>query len=607
MKNTSCFTKTTSLEKKNQTSITQLETMILQLEEVTPEALEDIRKQLTSTEKQLVSLQQDARKLEKDLGKLENLKQTFEKISSQKTLVSELETEESAIREREQSLKKYESCLIDFKPHLDRKKELGESMESIRTNIFSKKELSDKASRELKTSQETFQNIQQQYDQRDIFLKKAEEFQLVISLKENQANIDALKGRVDKGSQMSDELREKIRNQKKELAQKNVILKETREKRPDLNLLMQISNWFKQQENLRNELQKSEAQMNEFMSHLEQIRQDQQNILKSSSLEIAQYNLPFEQIMKILKKDIEGFLNKLQQKEKEAETIRARHHLKTFADNLNPGDPCPLCGSHHHPEIIETGNIEFELKRAEESIDQISERMKLAEGNLYRLEPIHRQLAHQEKKLQEVREKNLANQAKLDAHQVRFVWKSHEKSTAADIENQIQEIFRIDTLIDQLNQEREAFENGIAREEAELEKYSRTLDQLKNQRHAEEINFQTQVASIRHLDLKTFLPMTNIQLEQAALQEKDSHSRIENLYHTSEQRIQELRNHLSVLKGQISELEKQEHSTGKQNQSGKSADRPTTGNFILYLPHPNRRDAEAESEYQPGKSSNQSV
>ncbi|MDX2248866.1 MAG: AAA family ATPase [Bacteroidia bacterium] len=552
------YNKAVSLEKKNQTEITRLETVINRMHEVTPEVLLQLENDIILLDQQLLEKEDTSRQKEKDIARLESLKILFDKITLQRKIVQDLHEKSVGFYEREQTLKEYESCLIDFKPLLDRKKEISENLESSTQNIRSKREAESQSKQDLKMAEDTFREISQEYNQRDTFLRKAAELELVIRLKSREINIAAFDERMNKGIAVCDQLRSSIRSMKDELAAKNVLLREIRDLRPDLNLLLKISEWFQKQQILSDDLKKQEAQFTDEQTLYTQIIQTKTDILKTTTLNPNQYSLEIPQLTDILRQDYIRLRKQIQENELARDKIIARHQLKDFAEKLVPGQPCPLCGSVHHPNIVDSGNVDYELKTAKQGIAVLEKEIQNLDKVIIRLENVEEQLIRQRKTQNTLTAQINQSHVLIDKHKAAFVWADYAQSTPAIIQQKIQEISTFDARTDLLNQEREAFETSITKEEQNLEKYLRTLDQIREQRHSEEVNFQAEYRSFQFISYDSLKLTENPRLEQLALEQKERFSKIEDLYQTSEQRIQRLRSNLSMLKGEISELEKQE-------------------------------------------------
>src|SRR5690606_19299490 len=62
--------------------------------------------------------------------------------------------------------------------------------------------------------------------------------------------------------------------------------------------------------------------------------------------------------------------------------LQVKQQLSNYANSLSDGDPCPLCGSVHHPDIAKTDVVSHEIKDLEVKINHL----KAEESKLQRLE-----------------------------------------------------------------------------------------------------------------------------------------------------------------------------------------------------------------------------
>ncbi|MEZ4847807.1 MAG: SMC family ATPase [Bacteroidia bacterium] len=552
------FYKTASLEKKNQIEITRVETLILQLESVTLSAIEEIKAELNQTDEAVKTNQEKLARQEKKLQKLDELKQLFEKIEQQTAVVEELKKRAPSIKEREENLKKYESCLIDFKPSLDRKKELSENLETLVQKVESKKNAQNQSQKDLETAESTFKEINQQYLERDLFLKKAEELGKIIQLKSLSENITALKNRVFNGDKSIAEVNNYIKDFKTRLSEINTQSRSLREEQPDFDLLMKIKSWFDQKQKLNQEHSNKQKQLQDLNNQKETIRQRVIDILKTTSLPSSQFNLEIEKLIEILNSENKNSHENLKKLDLEKEHLLAKAQLKHFSINLKDGEPCPLCGSVHHPDIIEVGNVDYELNKLKKHTQEVQQEIQSNERIIAQLDAMKEQIANLELRIKESSKETDQAKSTLDRHLATFTWKDYSADDETKIQHSIARISSTNQKINQLNQDKEALETSIEKEEKKKELYSQKLDELKVQNQNAEIDFQATRKSLSLVNYEQYQTLSNPQIEREILQQKQKYQEIIDLYQNYDQRIQKLRNNVAVLKGEISELEKQE-------------------------------------------------
>ncbi|MCB0835462.1 MAG: SMC family ATPase, partial [Bacteroidetes bacterium] len=240
------------------------------------------------------------------------------------------------------------------------------------------------------------------------------------------------------------------------------------------------------------------------------------------------------------------------------EHLLTKAQLKHFSINLKDGEPCPLCGSVHHPDIIEVGNVDYELNKLKKHTQEVQQEIQSNERIIAQLDAMKEQIANLELRIKESSKETDQAKSTLDRHLTTFTWKDYSADDEAKIQDSIAQISSTNQKINQLNQDKEALETSIEKEEKKKELYSQKLDELKVQNQNAEIDFQATRKSLSLVNYEQYQTLSNPQIEREILQQKQKYQEIIDLYQNYDQRIQKLRNNVAVLKGKISELEKQE-------------------------------------------------
>ena len=557
------YRKTASLEHKNNDQITRQETLLIQLENVDLEAVRTLQTDIASREKAVTELKKEHSKLERELKELNALQLLIEKIEPQRKKVEDLQAKAASFHDREQSLLQYETCLIDFKPLLDKKAEQSEQLTQTSQKVKSKQQARDQALVELKRSEETFEEIKKEYAQRDEFLQKAEEFSTIIQLKEVESNLIALLARITKGNEIIEKSRHEIEQMKLDLTSKSVQIRELRESRPDINRLMKIQDWYVKYKDLKKNTFQAEKNRLAMIEKHEKLNDEKVSILKLTPLSQTQFKLPEGQLIDLLSNRKLEIKSKIQQQEIEREEILTQVQLKHLAEKLQEGNPCPLCGSVHHPEILNIKHSDHKLEEIRTNIQQLRDRLQKFSQAQIRMELMHTQGKELKLQLKNADKEYQTLSRELDTHEVAFTWTQYTMEDDSPIQTKILEIQRIDKQVDQLNQEWEAFETSIHKEEKRLNHYINELEKLKKQENSLQLQFNAQLQGLKIIDFQQHKSKENLQLEKLSIQQKERHKSISDLHQTSEKRLQQLRSNVDMLKGELAELDKQEQQLGR--------------------------------------------
>lgn len=555
------YGKTVSLERKNQALIDQKTALINQLDTVTEEIIDAKTQEANQAEESATKSQKELQQREKSLAGMEELKQLFAKVSQQQEVLTQLESQQDAFASRRERLKKYERCLVDFKPLLDRKVELTTTLEQTTRTAKAKKTAFEQTKSELARAEETFKTLQEDYSQRDQFLQRAEELQQVIKIQELGGNVAAIDGRILKGNEVLAEMKGTIEGMKEKMATQTTQIRHHESQRPDLKKWMAIKEWFTQKKSLEQGINHAENQFKEKENLRLNLNQEKIDLLKSTKLSSQQYDLPVEQLIDLLKNRQSELEQSLTRTESEKNHALAQHQLSSFAANLEEGKPCPLCGAVHHPEVLTTGNTAYVLEKAEDAYLSFRNQKQELEKVLLRMELLKEQLNQTKNETEIARTALTEAQQLLDGHRAAFVWQDLTEKDDQLPQQKIQDLEKIEKNIADLRQEWDALETSVSKETEKLERYQQKLDELKQQRQQEEIQFQAQQKAFRHIDYQTYQTWERPAIERVILDQKDKYKNLEEVYRAAEGRTRQLRSHVDQLTGEISELEKQEKAT----------------------------------------------
>ena len=152
----------------------------------------------------------------------------------------------------------------------------------------------------------------------------------------------------------------------------------------------------------------------------------------------------------------------------------------------------------------------------------------------------------------------------MDQHLAAFIWENYREKEEQDVEQEITGIHQKNAEIEALNTRSEAVEGQIANEEKKLESYGRAVEKIQADRQQMEVNLKAGRQALRQIDFETWQARENLQIEQAAVEERKRYREVSDLYQTCEQQIRQLRSNADVLRGEIAGLEQQEQENTRQ-------------------------------------------
>jgi DNA repair protein SbcC/Rad50 len=519
------YYKVTSLESKNNAQKQNIEGQLQQLGAIDPEQVSVLQTQLVKLEEELTK---QNRKLtenlqaEEKLRKLQELTQKKSEAEKERKELQELESEFQAL---EKKIVQYEQCVFRFKHLLDSLQENSMKKEEREKLIHKESDKLKAEEAEIERIGKLLEEIKPAYEKREVLKQKAEELSRLMQMKELEEIIAKEENRLKKGKKIWNETVQLLDKLKIEKQQLEALIKEERGKIPDLGLLSTIRAWYIDKHNLDKQLLETEKEVGKYLNQEKELREEVSRIL----------NLPvFEKLPKdadhvtcILHLKTETLKIKETQKElnEQENHFRVKAQLKTYAEELEEGKPCPLCGSFHHPELFKTDDIDdalVKLATKQQALEQQSEQIAELTNRLNILNNQQRTIQQNQK---EFNEKRMEQLQKTAAHAERFVWEKYRE------EKKLDEAFRMAKRIQgELSVHETALENTTQKltlEEKNKERFKAELEKIDKLLTVHQTKLKTNADQLQLIEPEAYsqTPVERIEQEKADL--LNEYSRIE--------------------------------------------------------------------------------
>jgi DNA repair protein SbcC/Rad50 len=324
--------------------------------------------------------------------------------------------------------------------------------------------------------------------------------QWLIRYQNEQLNISNFKEAILKGNEFVKSIQNKIHTIDLETDRINKEITSLQTQTVDVNVMMEMQNWFSTQDNIQSSLSKSKSNsedLNRFMEEKRQIIHPLKEIFELESFENQQ-----DKILKSLNDLSIQKTNFLVQKE-----------VAHIASQLSDDCPCPLCGSLEHPNPMVSEDIqqkldaiEIQYKKLETHKKEIEHQNQLLNQELASLELISKQKNEVDLEIQKL-EKELNN------HHLNFVWKSSNitdiksfdlwKQAQTDIRNEIiklQEAWMLQK--NKSDSEKEILKNSLNK----IQVYQTKIE-------SSETNLNLYLEQMKELDLKKYHNFSSHEIE----------------------------------------------------------------------------------------------
>ncbi|MCB1191514.1 MAG: AAA family ATPase [Leptospiraceae bacterium] len=455
------------LENKNDLQINQIETQLTELGFIDEKQIEIKEKEIADKGDAIKILSKELEIKKEQKIQLDSIKEIFETIESKNQEHLSLLAKSEDFKKLQEQIDDYELCKSKFKDLLNRKKDESNLHKKKSRELNNQKIQLENVQAETLKEEELFEKIGVDYEKRLDLKTKQEDLQKIIELQESKKSLSVLsqqKASIEKQLQESEliikSLGDSVIKIKTEIKAKNKIL-------PNYTVLNEMSQWFSKksrieenQHSLYLEIKKKEQDFDKLQKQksekLKDFTLDTDNTTESSIQKILQKMGILEEEVKLLDSKILHY--KLNQK------------LKDYAEKLQSGEPCPLCGSKEHPQILDIKSLESELQSASAKKSKLEEdAAKLRNTRIY-LENIRAKEEDYNTFLKEKSEEEKKLKKSYAALLETFVWKPYTQNDENKVQEEIKRSQILRDEIKKLETDRETLEKELEVKNATNEK-----------------------------------------------------------------------------------------------------------------------------------------
>ncbi|GBD06823.1 Nuclease SbcCD subunit C [bacterium HR21] len=383
-----------------------------------------------------------------------------------------------------------------------------------------------------------YEQLRQAYEQRHQLHERLEHCRNALRCLDLHAQLHALDARLAKGRIVLEELQQRHREYTQRLT---ACRHRQRELTQELHTLSELLHWYEREHTLRRERQQLEADLQQ----LEQRLQHFLSALHDRSRALPQPYRPHRV------QSAERYLEELQQAESHLHTELARlqseleslHRQRTAAElarELVAGQPCPVCGSPHHPEPCRMDpTAELRLRELHSEHERLRTAFELTQHLRTELYAELRSVADRRHELTE-RLRTVMDQ--LAEHRRHFRWRGWEADAPEQKTLAEQRHAALRAELEQLQAHEQRFETDLLHLDRELETARQHFQQLDAQRSALAGQYEL---------LRTSLPEELRHASAQALRE---------LLECTQQQLAQLEHEFPLLKQRYEQLREQTES-----------------------------------------------
>lgn len=552
--------KTKQLKNEALTSLNKYEGQLKAYSHVSSDIKEEKEKLFQEQTKKFQALQEIFTKKEQELLQAQKIKSDYQNLTEKKQEYSELLLQQEEINELEKQTEIYDKLVRLLKNPIE---QLEKSIEN--ENKFQNIQL--QAERELKTVNENLEKVKNEknkilpaYESLKKKHSEVEDLKKIAEIKSFQkTNLD-LDIRLSKGQSFVEKEEKTLVSHEAEIKKISSEIEQLLANQLNTSDLMEIEKWFIQKEQL-------EAKVSECHS---KIKEWEEKIGKTVQ-KFEESNIPlndFERHFSSKEAEIVGRKTDLEQTKNK---LAVQQQLLIYSNQLIDGQPCPLCGSEHHPKLLENIDHSQDVKRVEAAI---KENENLIKGlHLFQNEVnkwVHELNIFKENKSKETKFQSLIIQ-ELEQHGKTFRWPDFQADNKIHFEQQKKAFTEIENQLKEKRKKKDELQKLKDLSTANLNRYQNGLTEIKNEQVRVLENIKVRKENLKELIYHHYEEISKERLVSMASELQKENERCENNFQLLTEKIHQYekeqvskKENLEQLKNRLEDIKQEKETIVKQ-------------------------------------------
>lgn len=564
---------TASLEHKNDAAMQELSGRLNQLGEVTEAAVQEKAGELTKLTEQHDKAKTRQQALELQEAESSVLQKKFEDRKEKQGDLKTMQDQQAKNEALKIQVERYEYANLHFKA-------LFENENTLNRNKLIKQEEKQKAGEKLKTIQESLDRdepklakVTDEHKHLENFQKEKAEFEILLNIKAIELQIELKKEEQNKVNERLEPLEKLKQGAEQQFEAKKTEITSVRSQQTDLVEMTQIQTWYTNFDNIQEQLAQVQKESDGLQQQMQEAKAQLTSLIPDELTKRLQVDTPDMLNQAILERESQN-LNTLKQLTAEMDHLRLQSQLVAYAEQIEDGAPCPLCGSMEHPQVLEAESVDAEMNK-------LTENKQVLEAEKDRLVKLRQDLALAQAAIQSREEQQQSVTKRLETlgnnqkeHLKLFVWKQftpenkdlfvaawHEatqkqaqlKSLEAERDELETKVKHASENVDQAKQQSTVLETDLKVLQVQVSTYKNQMQQL------DATVFVLDVETIREKRDELESRITRIQKEFSTLTEQVQQNNIALATakveeQTADKNLQEIEQELTKIDGQLAQI-----------------------------------------------------
>lgn len=503
------------------------------------------------------------RQKEAEYQRLHQLKEKQERYREAKERYQHLAAQKRGYDELEITLKQVEKCRSNFQDRLQKAKKLETDIEENQNRLQQYEETLKDIENEKKQAEKQLQQLQEQFNDQVTLQQYITDLQTIRSIQQFKKQLSEKNHALEKAQQELEKAQQAFIQQDERCQNIQKQFQEQYHQIPDQSTLSAVKSWFTHYRTYLEKTDHAYKEVNQKLEEIQKLKSERQQLIRQHHLDslnpdFREYSV--KALRPALQKLRDNYKAQKDQLDEEIKTLKTQEALETYGANLEQGKPCPVCGSHEHPEPLKPGDTAAHVKQKQQQKEDLRQWLEAINQVMEGLEGLRQQ--YQQLKQEHDRQNQLLEEARqqLETHKKAFTWQAYKDFTEQQIDEHLTEAQAQQKHLQSLERQRHQEEQAKEQARDTRDQTDKTVQELKQEVNGLQERIDSYYRQIQKLAYKEHAEQDKQNLEQLEQQWQQDYQRMQSLSNFLEQqkpKIDEQRQNRDQAQATLEEQQRQ--------------------------------------------------
>ncbi|WP_224999853.1 AAA family ATPase [Cesiribacter sp. SM1] len=511
------------LQKQTEMQLENLKGQLKNIGEISPEKLVQLQQEAQQADLRVSTLHHQHQKLYSQEKNHDTLRKLWEQLDQLEHHLKGLELEKDKWQQRSQRLDTYRKAYTYFSERLRQQDNLGRELQQKQAALQKLNTDAAAAQKQLQEAEEAYQQSKEKWDKRDDIKASCDDLERILLIKQKEEQLHRKQQQAEQAQQRAKAAEAAVKALEAQVKEAEKQLHELEDKAHDGSRLTEAHQWHRRCQELQQELKKEEDGCKELLQTLQDFAHNRRKLINGYEFLLPDNN--WELVFNNLSAKHQELDKKHQQLLQHKESLAVQQELSRFAQQLQTGGSCPLCGSDNHPKPLQIQHMQEALKKCEDDLRKHlheSQQMKVLEEHLKQLRLKHelqqQTYEHRQTQLQTIK-------SRFEQHQAGFDWPEYQEHNLEKLEQLLKETRQHQHKLQEARQLVRSQRQKLEKQQAECETLraaTQNAEKEWDRLQAEQNTLTSQLKEERLSWLKFDLPKLQGSLQKGRQQLKDA-------------------------------------------------------------------------------------